>query len=108
MSDGELAGRRWLRSVRCASAAAQSLCCCRKSRILPTASSYNPNHTHFQRALLLFSTLSQLPLLIIDDKPPLAQSGSIMRYVAGLAGLVPKDPLEAAACDSYFEAAQEL
>ena len=31
-----------------------------------------------------------------------------MRYVAGLAKLVPDDPLEAARCDSVHEAAQEL
>ena len=33
----------------------------------------------------------QLPVLVVDDKPPLAQSGSIMRYVASLSGLAPKD-----------------
>ena len=48
-----------------------------------------------------------LPVLVVNDTV-LAQSGSIMRYVAGLAKLVPDDPLEAARCDSVFEAAQEL
>lgn len=50
----------------------------------------------------------QLPLLVVDDEAPLAQSGSITRYVAGLAGLAPTDALEAARCDAVYEAAQEL
>ena len=49
-----------------------------------------------------------LPLLVVDEKPPLAQSGAIMRYVAKVTGLEPTDPLEAARCDALFEAAQEL
>jgi|EP00037_Helgoeca_nana_P033915 glutathione S-transferase len=50
----------------------------------------------------------QLPLLLVDNRPPLAQSGAIIRYVAALAGLVPADPFEAAQCDAVYEAAQEL
>lgn len=47
----------------------------------------------------------QLPLLVIDGRI-LAQSGAIVRYTAGLAGLIPSDPMLAAHCDSVFEAAQ--
>mmetsp|Transcript_5444 Transcript_5444/g.7883 ORF Transcript_5444/g.7883 Transcript_5444/m.7883 type:complete len:222 (-) Transcript_5444:57-722(-) len=54
----------------------------------------------------------QLPLLIIDGEP-LAQSGSIVRYIASLQtktnDLKPiGDILLQAKCDSLFEAAQEL
>jgi glutathione S-transferase len=48
-----------------------------------------------------------LPILLVNDTV-LSQSGSIMRYIAGLAKLVPDDPFEAARCDSVFEASQEL
>ena len=53
---------------------------------------------------------NQLPILVVGDAPPLAQSGSIMRYLAGLTGLAPDpaDALTAAACDAVFEASQEL
>jgi hypothetical protein len=53
---------------------------------------------------------NQLPILVVGDAPPLAQSGSIMRYVSGLAGLAPDpaDMLTAARCDMIFEASQEL
>jgi glutathione S-transferase len=60
---------------------------------------------------------SQLPMLqvILTESPTevrkvsIAQSGSIARYLAPLTGLQPDGgPLEAAVCDSYFEAAQEL
>lgn len=49
----------------------------------------------------------QLPVLVVDGFQ-LAQSGAIMRYVAGLAGLVPADPLAAAKCDAVFEASQDM
>jgi len=49
----------------------------------------------------------QLPLLVVNGQI-LAQSGAIVRYTAGLAGLTPTDPFLAAHCDSIFEAAQEL
>ena len=49
----------------------------------------------------------QVPLLVVDGKP-LAQSGAITRFAAGLAGLVPADPYAAAKADEVFEAAQEL
>ena len=49
----------------------------------------------------------QLPLLIVDGTV-LAQSGSQVRYIAAMAGLIPSDPFQQALCDSVFEAAQEL
>jgi glutathione S-transferase len=54
--------------------------------------------------------LGQLPLLVVDDQPPLAQSGTILRYVCRhlVPELTPSDPLLAARCDMLFEAAQEL
>ena len=53
---------------------------------------------------------NQLPILVVGDAPPLAQSGSIMRYLAGLTGLAPDpaDALTAARVDAVFEASQEL
>ena len=53
---------------------------------------------------------NQLPILVVGDAPPLAQSGSIMRYLAGLTGLAPDpaDALMVARCDAVFEASQEL
>eukprot|EP00325_Prymnesiales_sp_UTEX-LB-985_P034935 CAMPEP_0174745282 /NCGR_PEP_ID=MMETSP1094-20130205/86421_1 /TAXON_ID=156173 /ORGANISM="Chrysochromulina brevifilum, Strain UTEX LB 985" /LENGTH=213 /DNA_ID=CAMNT_0015949813 /DNA_START=23 /DNA_END=664 /DNA_ORIENTATION=- len=51
-----------------------------------------------------------LPILVVDEEPPLAQSGAIMRYVCKtlVSSLTPEDPLMAARCDSLFEASQEL
>ena len=51
-----------------------------------------------------------LPILVVDEEPPLAQSGAIMRYVCKtlVPSLTPVDPLMAARCDSLFEASQEL
>lgn len=48
---------------------------------------------------LLFN---QLPMLQVDGRE-IVQSGSICRYVAKIAGLVPEDLVEAAQCDSVFE-----
>ncbi len=52
----------------------------------------------------------QLPLLVVDDQPPLAQSGAIMRYVCKnfVPKLVPEDAMKAARCDALFEASEEL
>jgi len=47
------------------------------------------------------------PILEIDGQR-LAQSGSISRYVAKLAGLYPRDPLECAFADHIFEMGQEM
>ena len=41
-------------------------------------------------------------------KTLLAQSGSINRYLAKLANCAPEDPLAAAECDMWHEAAMEL
>jgi len=51
-----------------------------------------------------------VPLLVVNDEPPLAQSGAIMRYVVSaiVPSLTPSDPLVAARCDQFFEASQEL
>ena len=38
----------------------------------------------------------------------IAQTGAQNRYAAKLAGLYPEDPLEAAYCDSIYEAAMEM
>merc|ERR1719272_1270716 len=48
--------------------------------------------------------MNQLPMLVVE----ICQSGSMVRYVAQLANLVPHDPLAAAQCDAIFELAQEL
>ena len=52
----------------------------------------------------------QLPLLEVGGKGGriIAQSGAINRYVAGLSGLVPADPVDAAFCDMVYETSQEL
>jgi len=47
------------------------------------------------------------PILEIDGQR-IAQSGSISRYVAKLAGLYPRDPLECAFADHIFEMGQEM
>jgi len=53
----------------------------------------------------------QLPLLEVNEngkKTLLAQSGTINRYLAKLAHCAPEDPLAAAECDMWHEAALEL
>ena len=52
----------------------------------------------------------QLPLLVVDDDAPLAQSGAIMRYICRdlVPILTPTDGMLAARCDALFEASQEL
>jgi len=50
----------------------------------------------------------QLPLLVVDDKGELCQSGSQVRYVATLTGLMPADAFEAARCDAIFETGQDI
>ena len=55
----------------------------------------------------------QLPVLVIDDKVELGQSGSINRYLAGLvtktkSGFIPEDPVKAAQADALHETAQDL
>jgi glutathione S-transferase len=48
----------------------------------------------------------QVPIMFVDGKP-LAQSGSIARYVASMCGVAPADAFEAAKCDAIFEATQD-
>jgi glutathione S-transferase len=50
----------------------------------------------------------QLPMLVVDDVHQIAQSGSIMRFLAAHAGMTLADPVKAAQVDSIFEATQEL
>tara|TARA_B100002051_G_scaffold106790_1_gene101786 strand:+ start:154 stop:810 length:657 start_codon:yes stop_codon:yes gene_type:complete len=50
----------------------------------------------------------QLPLLIINDKKRVWQSGSIMRYTARLANTFPENLEDKAIADAIFESSQEL
>ena len=50
----------------------------------------------------------QLPMLVVNGDHQIAQSGSIMRYLANHLGMMPTDPAAAAWVDSIFEASQEL
>ena len=50
----------------------------------------------------------QLPVLVVDNKNHIAQSGSIVRYIAKIANLVPKDCELAAEVDAVFETTQEM
>jgi glutathione S-transferase len=51
---------------------------------------------------------NQLPILIINDKIQIWQSGAIVRYVANIANITPKDPILLAYADAIFESTQEL
>jgi glutathione S-transferase len=46
---------------------------------------------------------SQVPLLEVDGKHQLVQTGAILRYLAKLTKLYPEDPLEAARVDAVFD-----
>jgi len=48
----------------------------------------------------------QAPILFVDGEP-VAQSGTLVRFAAGISGLTPTDPLAAAKCDAIFEATQD-
>ena len=50
----------------------------------------------------------QLPVLVVNEKAHIWQSGAIVRYLASLVGLLPKDHVLAAQVDSIFEQSQEL
>merc|ERR1712024_15505 len=55
--------------------------------------------------------LGQLPLLSIDNKTLLAQSGAIDRYLASLVltpGFVPSDPVKKAQCDMIYETVEDI
>ena len=49
----------------------------------------------------------QLPIMTVGDTS-IAQTGAQNRYAAKLAGLIPADALDAAYCDSIYEAAMEM
>ncbi|MGB1156438.1 MAG: glutathione S-transferase family protein [Alphaproteobacteria bacterium] len=49
----------------------------------------------------------QLPMLVVDNETEIAQSGAIVRYLAGLTGLQPEDPAQRGDVDAVFEASQE-
>ena len=48
-------------------------------------------------------SFGQVPLLEIDGKHQIVQTGSILRYLAKLSNLYPEDPLEAAKVDSIYD-----
>ena len=50
----------------------------------------------------------QLPILVINETHTIAHSGSILRYLAGLASMIPSDPVSMYKADSILEAAQEM
>lgn len=50
----------------------------------------------------------QLPILIVDNKTHVWQSGSIMRYTANLANTLPERDEDRAIADAIFESSQEL
>ena len=51
---------------------------------------------------------SQLPLLIVNNDNQIAQSGSIIRYLAKITDMLPKDDILAAKADAIFESAHEM
>ena len=51
---------------------------------------------------------NQLPILIINDKIQIWQSGAIVRYIANITNVTPKDPILSAYADAIFESTQEL
>ena len=50
----------------------------------------------------------QLPVLIVDTKTYIWQSGSIMRYTANLANTCPTNEEDRGIADAIFESSQEL
>lgn len=60
------------------------------------------------KARLEICPLGQLPTLQLTNGEILAQSGTIVRYAAKLAGLYPLDPVEAARADMVHEMAQDM
>ena len=50
----------------------------------------------------------QLPVLIVDNKTHIWQSGSIMRYTANLANTCPTNEEDRGIADAIFESSQEL
>eukprot|EP01025_Chloroclados_australasicus_P007849 TRINITY_DN12650_c0_g2_i1.p1 TRINITY_DN12650_c0_g2~~TRINITY_DN12650_c0_g2_i1.p1 ORF type:complete len:217 (+),score=30.09 TRINITY_DN12650_c0_g2_i1:288-938(+) len=54
-----------------------------------------------------FLPFGKLPVLEVDGQV-ISQSGSIIRYLASQYDVVPKEPVQAAICDSIYESCQEL
>ena len=50
----------------------------------------------------------QVPVLVVDDRVSIAQSGAIQRYLSTLTGTCPSDPLLAAQADALVDTAGEL
>ena len=50
----------------------------------------------------------QLPILVINETDTIAHSGSILRYLANLAGMMPKGSVSIHKADAILEAAQEM
>jgi len=51
---------------------------------------------------------NQLPILIVNKKIQIWQSGAIVRYISNIANITPKDPILSAYADAIFESTQEL
>eukprot|EP00598_Pedospumella_elongata_P013584 CAMPEP_0184991906 /NCGR_PEP_ID=MMETSP1098-20130426/38847_1 /TAXON_ID=89044 /ORGANISM="Spumella elongata, Strain CCAP 955/1" /LENGTH=224 /DNA_ID=CAMNT_0027517429 /DNA_START=28 /DNA_END=702 /DNA_ORIENTATION=+ len=60
------------------------------------------------KAKLDICPFGQLPTLQLSSGEIIAQSGTILRFVAKLAGLYPSDPLEAARADMVHEMANDM
>jgi glutathione S-transferase len=74
---------------------------------------YNESQITFSQWPTFKNTLSicpfgQLPTLQLPSGEILAESGSILRYVAKLGGLYPQDPWQAAQSDMVHELAQDM
>ena len=50
----------------------------------------------------------KVPVLHVDERPAVAQSGTMARLAAKLAGIYPADPIACAESDAIFELAQEM
>ena len=50
----------------------------------------------------------KVPAIHIDERPAIAQSGTMARLAAKLAGVYPSDPILCAESDAVFELAQEM
>ena len=50
----------------------------------------------------------KVPVIHVDERPAVAQSGTMARFAAKLAGIYPSDPTACAESDAVFELAQEM
>ena len=53
-------------------------------------------------------TFKQLPILVTESGAEIAQSAAILNYIQDIAGLTPKDPVQAAQANAILLSAQEL